>query len=115
MSITLRNNIIKMVDSSEMHKITILRIVDYEDHTRTQMEVPGLFHEEFSNWPPIFQETTRKIEKQFRLFGELGHVRQMRKIAANAVSDDTKLDILLEFEENPHKSVQQQFKTSSSK
>lgn len=90
-----------MVHLTEMHKITILQMIGYGDRTRTQMEVSRLFHEKFPNLPPVSQGTISKIEKQFR---ELGHVRQIKKVAANAVSDDTKLDITLEFQENPHTS-----------
>lgn len=76
-------------------------MIGYGDNTRTQMEVARLFHETFPNLPPISQGTISKIEKQFR---ELGHVRQIKKAAANTISNDTKLDIMLEFEENPHTS-----------
>ena len=76
-------------------------MIGYGDNTRTQMEVARLFHEKFPNLPPISQGTISKIEKQFR---ELGHVRQIKKAAANAISNDTKLDIMLEFQENPHTS-----------
>lgn len=90
-----------MVHLTEMHKITILQMIGYGDNTRTQMEVASLFHEKFPNLPPISQGTISKIEKQFR---ELGHVRQIKKVAANAISDNTKLDVMLEFKENPHNS-----------
>lgn len=76
-------------------------MIGYGDKTRTQMEVARLFHEKFPNLPPITQGTISKIEKQFR---QLGHVKQIKKVAANAISDYTKLDIMLEFEENPHTS-----------
>lgn len=94
-----------MVHLTEMHKITILQMIGYGDNTRTQREVARLFHETFPNLPPISQGTISKIEKQFR---ELGHVRQIKKeVAANAISNDTKLDIILEFDENPNTSCRQ--------
>jgi hypothetical protein len=90
-----------MVHLTEMHKITILQMIGYGDHTRTQNEVVHLFRQKFPNLPPITQGTISKIERQFR---EHGHVRGMKKEAANTINDDTKLDIMLEFEENPHTS-----------
>jgi len=79
-------------------------MIGYGDNTRTQMEVVRLFQEKFPDLPPITQGSISKIEKQFR---ELGHVRQVKKVAANAISNDTKLNILLEFEENPHTASRQ--------
>lgn len=79
-------------------------MIGYGDNTRTQMEVARLFHEEFPDLPPISQGTISKIEKQFR---ELGHVRQVKKAAHNALSDHAKLDVMLEFEEHPHTSCRE--------
>lgn len=93
-----------MVYLTEMHKITIIQMVGYGDRMRSQAEVARLFQEKFPDLPPISQGTISKIEKQFR---ENGHVRQIKKETSNAMSNDTKLDVLLEFEENPHSSSRQ--------
>lgn len=90
-----------MVRLTEMHKITVIQMIGYGDRTRTQQEVTRLFHEKFPDLPPISQGTISKIEKQFR---EFGHVRQIKKPAANALSDEIKVDVMLEFMENPHTS-----------
>lgn len=93
-----------MVYLTERHKIIILQMIGYGDRTRTQADVARLFREEFPDMPPISQGTISKIEKQFR---ENGHVRQMKKQPSNALDDNTKLDVMLLFQENPHNSTPQ--------
>lgn len=89
---------------TEMHKITVLQMIGYGDNTRTQNEVSRLFQERFPDLPPISQGTISKIEKQFRDFG---HVRRIRKTSSKAISNNIKLDALLEFEDDPHTSSRQ--------
>ncbi|KAJ8956814.1 hypothetical protein NQ318_014228 [Aromia moschata] len=47
----------EMVYLTEMHKITILQMIGYEDRTRTQAEVVRLFQEKYPELPPISQGT----------------------------------------------------------
>ncbi|KAJ8957684.1 hypothetical protein NQ318_017576 [Aromia moschata] len=93
-----------MVYLTEMHKITILQMIDYGDRTRTEAEVVRLFQDKYPELPPISQSTVSKIENQFR---ERGHVRQLMKNPPNRLSDDQKLDVMLMLEENPHTSSRQ--------
>lgn len=79
-------------------------MIGYVDTTHAQMEVARLFHKTFPNLPPIFHGTISQIKKQF---SELGHVRQIKESAANAISEDTKMGILLEFGRNSHTSSRQ--------
>ncbi|KAJ8952207.1 hypothetical protein NQ318_022657 [Aromia moschata] len=92
--------------NAEMHKITILQMIDYEDRTRTQAEVVRLFQEKYPELPPISQGTVSKIEKQF---WKRGHVRQLKKNIPNKLSDEQKLDVMLMLEENPHTSSRMLF------
>lgn len=75
-------------------------MIGSEDNKRTQNDIAYLFHATLPNLPPISHGT---ISKQFRELGPWT-CRVDKKAATNAMSDDVKLDIMLEFEENPHTS-----------
>ncbi|KAI4465324.1 hypothetical protein MML48_3g00008362 [Holotrichia oblita] len=47
-----------MVRLTEMRKTTVLRMIGYEDRTRTQQEVTRLFHEKFPDLTPISQRNS---------------------------------------------------------
>lgn len=83
---------------TEKLKIEILMMVGFGERKRSQEEVATLFYESHPDLPPLSRSTVGKIEKQFR---ELGHVRHVPRRRLPKVSDDTKLDILLSYQENP--------------
>lgn len=83
---------------TETLKIEILMMVGFGERKRNQEEVAALFHENHPDLPPLSRSTVSKIEKQFR---ELGHVRHVPRRRPPKVSDETKLDILLTYQENP--------------
>ncbi|KAL1492617.1 hypothetical protein ABEB36_010854 [Hypothenemus hampei] len=56
------------------------------------------YFQEFSDFPPIPQGTISKIEKQFCEC-------MADKKPFNVLSNNTKVDVMLEFEENPHNSA----------
>ncbi|KAJ8938368.1 hypothetical protein NQ318_022866 [Aromia moschata] len=88
---------IQIVYLKEMHKITILQMIDYGDRTRTQAEVVRLFQEKYPELPPISQGTV--ISGTWTCTAA--------KDAPNKLSDDQKLDVMLMVEENPHTSSRQ--------
>lgn len=89
---------------SETQRIDILIMIGCGDKTRTQMEVCALFNDKYPDREPIAQSTVSKIEKKFR---ETGHVRDLPKGSRKPVAENTKLDVLLAFQEDPHTSSRQ--------
>ncbi|KAJ8969079.1 hypothetical protein NQ317_016352 [Molorchus minor] len=81
---------------SESHSIEILMMIAYGDKSRTQEEVVELFRQN--------QSTTSKIKRRFREVGNVGDTP--RKISSK-IKEDTKLYVLLAFEENPVTSARQ--------
>lgn len=83
---------------TETLKIEILMMLGFGERKRSQEEVAALFHETHPDLLPLSRSTVSKIEKQFR---ESGHVRHVPRRRPPKVSDETKLDILLSYQENP--------------
>lgn len=89
---------------TETHRIEILMMIGYGNRQRTQNEVVGLFREKYPNLPPLSQSTVSKIEKKFR---ENGHVRKPKTRRTTALSDDVKLNVVLNLQENPNNQTRQ--------
>lgn len=83
---------------TETLKIEILMMIGFGDRMRTQNEVVALFRANHPDLPPLSQSTVSKIETHFR---NHGHVRNTPRIKQPSVSEDTKLDVLLTYQESP--------------
>lgn len=88
---------------STTQRIEILTMIGYGDRTRTQLEVCALFNTKYPD-RQITQSTVSKIERKFR---DTGSVQDLPKRGRPTLNEDTKLNILLAMEENPHNSVRQ--------
>lgn len=83
---------------TETHRIEILQMIGYGNRSRTQAEVARLFAEVHPELPPINRSTISKIESRYR---ELGHVRDISRKRPLQIDEETRLNMLLEVEENP--------------
>lgn len=86
---------------NEQERIEILMMIGYGDRARLQLEVCHLFNNLHPERPPINQSTVSRIEKKFR---EHGHVRDLPRTGRPKVNEDDRLNVMLDFHENPHKS-----------
>ncbi|KAF5282590.1 hypothetical protein FQA39_LY04997 [Lamprigera yunnana] len=87
-----------MVYLNEKYRIQILIMVGFGDQMRTHAKTCQLFNTENPNHTPISGLTVRKILAKFAATGSVGdRARQNRPIA----KEDTKLNILLEVQDNP--------------
>ena len=93
-----------MVHLSESERIEILMMVGYGDRLRSHQETCELFNQEHANRPPIARSTVSRIVAKF---SETGSVRDLPRQGHLPISDETKLNVLLETEENPHTSTKQ--------
>lgn len=84
-------------------RIEVLIFIGCGDMVRTQQEVCTMFNNKYPE-QPITQSTVSKIEKKFR---EFGTVEDLPKSGRPKINDDTKLNVFLALEENPHNSVRQ--------
>lgn len=82
-------------------RIEILMMIGYGDRVRTQQEVVGLFNTKYPD-RPITQSTVSKLERKFR---ETGSVDDLPKVGRPNINEETKLNVLLAMEENPHNSL----------
>lgn len=88
---------------SVTQRIEILMMIGYGDRVRTQQQVCTLFNAKYPE-RPITQSVVSKIERKFR---ETGSAEDRPKTGRPALDEETKLNILLTFEENPHNSTRQ--------
>jgi transposase len=82
-----------MVHLSESERIEILMMVGYGDRLRSHQETCELFNQEHANRPPIARSTVSKIVAKF---SETGSVRDLPRQGRPLISDETKLNVLLE-------------------
>lgn len=87
-----------MANLTIKQRIEILISLGCGDLTRSQREVCDMFNAKYPN-RPITQSTVSKIQKKFR---DTGDVKDISKSGRPQISDDKKVDILLQLEENPH-------------
>lgn len=87
-----------MVHLNETQRIEILILIGCGDKTRSQEEVCNLFRTKYPE-RPITRSTVSKIEKKFR---ETGNVKDRLRPGRPKISENTKLNILLEVQDNPH-------------
>lgn len=87
---------------SEKERIEILMMIGFGDRVRTQQEVCNLFNANHPNRPPITRSTVSKIELKFT---EHGHVRDLPKGRPAKISEESKLDVVLEITNNPHVNI----------
>lgn len=87
-----------MAHLNETQRVEILIFIGYGDKTRTQEEVCNLFNAKYPE-RPITRSTVSKIERKFR---ETGQVKDRVRPGRPKINDNTKLDIILEVEDNPH-------------
>lgn len=93
-----------MAHLSETQRIDILIMIGCGNKTRSQKEVCTIFNNKYPG-QHVSQSTVSKIEKKFR---ETGHVKNIEKPGRNVqFTDEKKLDVLLEIEENPHKTTRE--------
>lgn len=88
---------------SVSRRIEILMMIGYGDRARTQEEVCVLFNTKYPD-RSISQSTVSKIERKYR---ETGSVDDLPKKGRPVIDEDTKLNVFLAMEENPHNSVRQ--------
>ncbi|KAJ8909340.1 hypothetical protein NQ315_003285 [Exocentrus adspersus] len=83
---------------TENLKIEILMMIGFGDRMRTQTEVAALFQRNHPDLPPLNRSTVSKIEAYYKTHG---HVRNIPRQRPQKVTEDTKLNILLRYEESP--------------
>lgn len=91
-----------MARLTEKERIEILMMVGYGDKLRSHEEACALFNEVHFERAPIARSTVSKIVAKFN---ETGSVRDIPRSGRPRISDDTKLNLLLSLEENPHAST----------
>jgi hypothetical protein len=79
-------------------------MVGYGDMIRSHEEACRLFNQEHADRPPIARSTVSRIVSKFF---ETGSVKDLPRQGRPQINEDTKLQILLEAEENPHISTRQ--------
>ena len=89
---------------NETQRIEILIMKGYGDQSRSQDEVCELFNNKYVEQEPITRTAVSKIVRKFH---ELGHVRDRPRCGRPQVSQDVRLDILLDLQENPHRPTQE--------
>lgn len=89
---------------SERERIEILMMVGYGDRKRSTVEVCELFNNVHQERRPISRSTVSKIISKFR---ETGSVRDKPKSGRPKICDETKLNVLLSYQDNPHSSSRQ--------
>ena len=87
---------------TEKERIEVLIMIGFGDRVRTQQEVCDLFNANHPDRPPITRSTVSKIELKF---AEHGNVRDLPKGRPAKVSEDSKIDVLLEIQNNPHVAI----------
>lgn len=93
-----------MARLTERERIEILIMVGYGDRIRTHEEACELFNQEHLDRPPIVRSTVSKLVAKFT---ETGSVRDLPRQGRPRVNDETRLNVLLEAEENPQNSTRQ--------
>jgi hypothetical protein len=88
---------------SYKQRIEVLMLIGVGDKMRTQQEVCAMFNNKYPE-QPISRSTVSKIEKKFI---EFGTVQDLPKSGRPVLNEDSKLNVLLALEENPHNSVRQ--------
>lgn len=88
---------------STKQRIEILMMIGYGDRVRTQHDVCVLFNHKYPD-RPINQSVVSKIEKKFQ---NTGSVEDRPKTGRPVINEETKLNVLLAVEENPHISIRQ--------
>lgn len=89
---------------TDTERIEILMMIGYGDRVRTQEEVCHLFNAKYPNRNPISQSTVSRVEARFR---ETGHVKDRPKSGRPDIAEETKINVLLTLQENPHTSSRQ--------
>lgn len=89
---------------SEIERIEILMMVGYGDRKRSTFEVCELFNNVHQERAPISRSTVSKIVLKFT---ETGSVRDRLKSGRPKICDETKLNVLLSYQDNPHSSTRQ--------
>jgi transposase len=79
-----------------------IMMVGYGDKLRSHEEACALFNEVHFEIPPIARSTVSRIVAKFN---ETGSVRDIPRSGRPRISDDTKLNLLLSLEDNPHAST----------
>ncbi|KAJ8933181.1 hypothetical protein NQ318_006475 [Aromia moschata] len=93
----------EMVYLTEVHKITILQMIDFGDRTRTQAEVVRLFQEKYLELPPISQSTVMMIINW--MLEENPHTSSSQTVSALNISHSSILRVLTENQMHPNKLV----------
>lgn len=73
-------------------------MIGFGNRIRTQAEVARLFNQEHPDLPQISQTTVSRIERQYR---ENGHVRTLPRNRQPKIDEETKVNVLLTYEDNP--------------
>lgn len=89
-----------MASLTEKQRIEVLMMIGYGDRVRTHQEVCRLFRDKYPD-QQLSQSTVSRIENKFR---EHGTVQDLPKTGrpVTTLTEDMQLNILLEFEDNPH-------------
>lgn len=93
-----------MARLTERERIEILMMVGYGDRLRSHQEACDLFNQHHPDRPPIARSTVSKVVAKFV---ETGSVNDLPRQGRPRVSEEVKLNVVLEAEENPHISTRQ--------
>jgi len=93
-----------MVNLTEREKIEILMMVGYGDRKRTQLEVCDLFNETYPNRQAITQSCVSKLVKTFNRTGSINSRPRSGRPKTTSAGEKA-LDILLDVQENPKRSL----------
>lgn len=93
-----------MARLTERERIEILMMVGYGDRLRTHDEACVLFNQEHPDRQPIARSTVSKLVAKFT---ETGSVKDLPRQGRPRISEEVRLNVLLEAEENPHHSSRQ--------
>jgi Transposase. len=91
-----------MAKLSERERIDILRMIGFGDKLRTHQEACQLFNATYPDRPPITQSTVSRVLARFE---ETGSVKDAPRAGRPRVDDETRLNILVELQDNPHSST----------
>lgn len=89
---------------SERERIEILMMVGDGDRKRSTIEVCELFNHVHQERMPISRSTVSKIISKF---AETESVRNKQKTGRPKIDDETRLNTLLSYQDNPHCSTRQ--------
>lgn len=88
---------------SERERIAVLMMVGYGDRLRTHEEACDVFNAKY----PEKQISTSTVSRLVAKYDESGSVADLPRSGRPSTSNETKLNILLEIEENHHLSTRQ--------